>query len=210
MTVIDRRSPASARPANGRLRRNLAVHERVDEGRVAALLRTSIIAACTTYALALPESMLDGGEGWRHATHFWVRLSVTSEVLSAGLAEFNKELEPAALHVVQHLVHGTIGPKVGLNDRVECPLGSGDDRSGGYEPYPSEQSKKPGQVRGVVFLVTQRVPVEASGLVNEFSIERLPLGLDSFMVREKKLRPLRQPRASKRCQPANCRSSQGR
>jgi hypothetical protein len=32
--------------------RNLAVHQAVDEGRVAALLRTSIIAACTTYALA--------------------------------------------------------------------------------------------------------------------------------------------------------------
>jgi len=28
-------------------RRNLAVHQGVDEGRVAALLRTSIIAACT-------------------------------------------------------------------------------------------------------------------------------------------------------------------
>jgi len=35
-----------------RNRRNLAVHQGVDEGRVAALLRTSIIAACTTYALA--------------------------------------------------------------------------------------------------------------------------------------------------------------
>src|SRR5215472_1379667 len=36
--------PASA---NDRKRRNLAVHQGVDEGRVAALLRTSIIAACT-------------------------------------------------------------------------------------------------------------------------------------------------------------------
>jgi hypothetical protein len=42
---------ATGRP-NGRNRRNLAVHKSVDEGRVAALLRTSIIAACTTYALA--------------------------------------------------------------------------------------------------------------------------------------------------------------
>jgi hypothetical protein len=36
----------------------LSVHQGVDEGRVAALLRTSIIAACTTYA-----GKLDGGEG---------------------------------------------------------------------------------------------------------------------------------------------------
>jgi len=32
--------------ANGWNRRNLAVHQAVDEGRVAALLWTSIIAAC--------------------------------------------------------------------------------------------------------------------------------------------------------------------
>jgi len=55
--------------------------------------------------------------------------SVTSQVLSAGLAEFNKEIEPAPMHVVQHLVHGAIRSKVGLNDRVECTLGSRDDWS---------------------------------------------------------------------------------
>jgi hypothetical protein len=38
--------------ANRRYRRNLAIHQAVDEGRVAALLRTSIIAACKAYALA--------------------------------------------------------------------------------------------------------------------------------------------------------------
>jgi hypothetical protein len=38
--------------ANGWNRRNLAVHQAVDEGRVAALLWTSIIAACKVYALA--------------------------------------------------------------------------------------------------------------------------------------------------------------
>jgi hypothetical protein len=135
--------------------------------------------------------------------------SITSQVLSAGLAEFNKKIEPAPMHVVQHLVHGAIRPEVGLNDGVECTLGSRDDWSRRYEPYPPEQSKELGQVRGVVFLVTQRVPVEARGLVNEFSIESLPLGLDRFMVRETKLRPLRQPRASKRCQSADCRSSKG-
>jgi hypothetical protein len=37
---------------NDRFRRTLAVHQAVDEGRVAALLRTSIIAACKAYALA--------------------------------------------------------------------------------------------------------------------------------------------------------------
>jgi hypothetical protein len=47
------------------------------------------------------------------------------------------------VHIVQHLVHGPIRPEVGLNDHVECPLGSRDDWSGGYELYPSEQSKKP-------------------------------------------------------------------
>jgi hypothetical protein len=47
--------------SDGRSRRNLAVHQSVDEGRVAALLRTSIIAACTTYALA---SCLRAS-GWR-------------------------------------------------------------------------------------------------------------------------------------------------
>jgi hypothetical protein len=35
--------------------------------------------------------------------------------------------------------------------------------------------------------VTQRVPVEARGLVDKFNIERLPLGLDCFTVREAKL-----------------------
>jgi hypothetical protein len=37
---------------NGRNRRNLGVHQGIDEGRDSALLRTSIIAARTTCALA--------------------------------------------------------------------------------------------------------------------------------------------------------------
>src|SRR5215470_7544806 len=123
--------------------------------------------------------------------------SVTSQVLSAGLAEFNKEVEPAPMHVVQHLVYGAIRPKVGLNDRVECPLGSREDWPGRYQSYPSKQSKELDQVRGIVLLVTQRVPVEARSLVNEFGIERLPFGLDPFMVPKAKLRPLGQPRAPK-------------
>src|SRR5215467_11474927 len=123
--------------------------------------------------------------------------SVTSQVLSAGLAEFNKEVEPATMHVVQHLVHGAIRPKVGLNDRVECPLGSREDSPGRYQFYSSKQSKELDQVRGIVLLVTQRVPVQTRGLVNEFSIELLPLGLDPFMVPEAKLRPLGQPRTPK-------------
>jgi hypothetical protein len=63
-------------------------------------------------------------------------------------------MEPALVHIVQNLVHGAIGPKVGLNDRIECPLGSRNDWSGRCEPYPSEQSKELGQVRGIVLLVT--------------------------------------------------------
>jgi hypothetical protein len=43
---------AATTSANVRFRRNLAVHQGVDESRVAALLRTSIIAACTIQALA--------------------------------------------------------------------------------------------------------------------------------------------------------------
>ena len=137
------------------------------------------------------------------------RSSVTSQILSAGLAEFDKEMEAALVHIVQHLVQGTVRSKVGLNDRVECTLGSRDDCSGRREPYPPEQGKNLGQVRDVVLLVTQRVPVAGRGLVDEFSIERLSLGLDCLVVREAKLRPLRQPRASKRCQSADCRSSKG-
>jgi hypothetical protein len=45
------RKPKRGRAAV-RLRRNLAVHKAVDEGRVAALLRTAIVAACKAYALA--------------------------------------------------------------------------------------------------------------------------------------------------------------
>jgi hypothetical protein len=40
----------------------------------------------------------------------------------AGWSEFNKEMEPALMHLVQNRVHRTIGPKVGINDRVECPF----------------------------------------------------------------------------------------
>src|SRR5215813_14491313 len=90
------------------------------------------------------------------------------------------------------------------------PFGSRDHWSGRYEPYPPDQGIYLDQVRDLVLLVTQRVSVEATGLVNEFSIERLPLGLDCFVVREAKLRPLCQPRAPKRCEPADCGSSQGR
>ena len=125
----------------------------------------------------------------RHA-HNAPHRSVTIQVLSAGFAEFNKEIEPAPMHVVQHLVHGAIRPKVDLNYRVKGPLGSGDDWSGRYEPYPSQQSKELDQVRGIILLVTQRVPVEARSLVNEFGIELLPLGLDCFVMCEAKLRPL--------------------
>ena len=55
-----------------RFRRNLADHQTVDEGRVAALLRTSIIAACKAYALG--KSKLGGSEGRHRITHLWVRL----------------------------------------------------------------------------------------------------------------------------------------
>ena len=48
--------------------------------------------------------------------------SVTSQVLSAGLAEFNEEIEPALMHTVEHLVHSAIRPKVGLNDRVKMSV----------------------------------------------------------------------------------------
>ena len=47
---------------------------------------------------------------------------VTSQVLSAGLAEFNEEIEPALMHTVEHLVHSAIRPKVGLNDRVKMSV----------------------------------------------------------------------------------------
>jgi hypothetical protein len=130
--------------------------------------------------------------------------------LSAGLAEFNKEIEPAAMHVVQHLVHAAIWPEVGLDDRVKCSLRGDDHRSGGYDPYPSEQSKKLDQVRGIVLLVTQRVPIEARGLVDKFKIQLLSLGLDCFVVCEPKLRPLCQPRAPKGRQTADCGSPEGR
>src|SRR5262249_47553067 len=91
--------------------------------------------------------------------------SVTSQVLSAGLAEFNKEIEPTPMHIVQHLMHRAIRPQVRLSDGVECPLGGRDDWSRRYEPHPSEQSKELDQVRRIVLLATQRVPIETSGLV---------------------------------------------
>jgi len=103
-----------------------------------------------------------------------------------------------------------LSPKVSFNDHVERPLSSRDDWSRRYEPYPSEQSKELGQLRNVVLLVTQRVPVKASGLVNEFGIERLPLGPDCFLLREAKLRSLCEPRASKRCQSTDRSSAKGR
>jgi hypothetical protein len=83
--------------------------------------------------------------------------SVTSQLLSAGLTQFSKEIEPAPTHIVQHLVHGAIRPKVGLNDRVECPLGSREDCRGRYQPYSSQQSKELDQVRGIILLVIQRI-----------------------------------------------------
>jgi hypothetical protein len=54
--------------ANDQNRRNLAVHQAVDEGRVAALLRTSIIAACKAYALAscLRASWMEARAGTRN------------------------------------------------------------------------------------------------------------------------------------------------
>jgi len=136
--------------------------------------------------------------------------SFTSQVLSAGLAKFNKEIEPTPMHVLQHLMHSAIKSKVGLNDRVERTLGSRDDWSRRCEPYPSEQSKQLDQVRGIVLLVTQRVPIETSGLINEFSIERLPPGLDRFTPSEEKLGPLCQPGAPKRCQSTDYGSCEGR
>src|SRR5271156_6721701 len=102
------------------------------------------------------------------------------------------------------------GPKVGLTDRVQCPLGSRDHSSGRYEPYPPDQAIDLYQVRDIVLLVTQRVTVAARGLVNEFNIERLPLGFDCFALRETKLRPLGEPRAPKRRQSADRGSSQSR
>ena len=52
MTALGRTFRFDRGFANGWNRRNLAVHQAVDEGRVAALLCTSIIAACKVYALA--------------------------------------------------------------------------------------------------------------------------------------------------------------
>ena len=49
---MGRTSPFRGDGGKIRSRRNPAVHHGVNEGRVGALLRTSIIAACTTYAIA--------------------------------------------------------------------------------------------------------------------------------------------------------------
>src|SRR5690348_7876779 len=65
--------------------------------------------------------------------------SIKTQVLSASLPEFSKEIGPAPVEVVHHLVQGAIGRKVGLTDNVQCPLGSRDHRSGRYEPYPPGQ-----------------------------------------------------------------------
>ena len=84
---------------------------------------------------APPTSQSGKAAGRRPVVHVYLaillmfRCSVTSQVLSASLAEFNKEIEPAPMHVVQHFVHGPIRSKVGLSDRVECTLGSRDDWS---------------------------------------------------------------------------------
>src|SRR6202030_636009 len=65
--------------------------------------------------------------------------SIKTQVLSASLPEFSKEIGPAPVEVVHHLVQGAIRRKVGLTDNVQCPLGSRDHRSGRYEPYPPGQ-----------------------------------------------------------------------
>jgi hypothetical protein len=52
-------------------------------------------------------------------------------------------------------------------------------------------------------LVAQRVAIEARGFINELGIERSPLCLDCFPVREAKLGPLRQPGTTKRGHSAN-------
>ena len=56
--------------------------------------------------------------------------SVTRQVLSAGLAEFNKEIEPAPMYVIQHVAHGAIGTELHLSNCFEYSLGSGNDWSG--------------------------------------------------------------------------------
>ena len=89
-----------------------------------------------------------GGAPLRYAAYF--PRSVTTQVLSAGLAEFSKEMEAAPVNLFQHSVQGTIRPKIGLNDRVQCPMGSRNDWSGRCEHYPSDQSIELDQVRGIV------------------------------------------------------------
>jgi hypothetical protein len=67
-----RLDPLTSRHPNGRNRRNLAVHQAVDEGRVAALLRTSIIAACkaTPWRAALGLAGLRLGQRRRPGSGF--------------------------------------------------------------------------------------------------------------------------------------------
>jgi hypothetical protein len=89
-----------------------------------------------------------GGALLHYAANF--PRSVTTKVFPAGFAEFSKEMEPALVNFFQHLVQGAIGPKIGLNDRVKCPLGSRDDWSRRYEPYPPDQGIDLDQVRDIV------------------------------------------------------------
>ena len=86
-----------------------------------------------------------------HGTaQFRILRSIKTQVLSAGLAEFSKEIGPALVEVADHLVQGAIGPKVGLTDCVQYPFSSRDHWSGRYEPYPPDQGIDLDQVRDIV------------------------------------------------------------
>jgi hypothetical protein len=146
---------------------------------------------------------VDNGTIWGHGGYLGPDFPrICHRPLPSTVYSLHKTFGPfrqmVKLHLGEHRVRGAITlPCPGRSHHwrtgivwelvADTAVGSRNDWSARCEPYPPEQSKELGQVRDIVLLVTQRVPVEARGLIDEFNIERLPLGFDRFVLRETKL-----------------------
>jgi hypothetical protein len=109
-----------------------------------------------------------------------------------------------------HLVHGEVRREIGINDDTGQGIGAFDNPCGGYQAYAVGEGVNANHRRGIVTLVLRRIDIQFRRLLQKAAVQDFAffaLGRETLRLDP---RILGHPRGDERCQPADCRSGEGR
>jgi hypothetical protein len=104
-----------------------------------------------------------------------VRRFAAAHFPAAGFAEFAQRIALAPRLALMELGKGQVGRKIGLDDLVYAPFGSGDHPIGGHQPDPIHYRDYLHYGLRAVQLVPERIDLQPRGFGDEFGIQQLAL-----------------------------------